>query len=106
MGKNKFSFEYVYETEVAVDSGQIGIGDPGYWDKAELDYDNICEVGGNAETNFEISNEHATLASIWPTLHGDGYHSVYSVWDGKKIVGVFVSLESNYFPTALDEVNG
>lgn len=99
----KKEFEFQFETAVAVDSGQLGIGDPGYWNKPELEYDNILEVGQNADANFDIENKYTTLASIWPTIYGDGMHSIYSVWNGKDIVGVFVSLESDNFATVLDD---
>jgi hypothetical protein len=89
-------YEFVFESRVAVDSGQLSIADPCYWSNDELSQENLSKLNEENTDNQIIelgvlNHVQATMATVFSTTRGDGIFDVYSVWKNKEIQGMFVS---------------
>ena len=93
-------FEFLWESRVAVDSGQLSIADPSYWSNKELSYDKILEAEHDPESptldlGF-LEKVEANMAVVFPTTIGDGVFDVFSVWKGEEVQGMFVSFVNDF----------
>ena len=99
--------EFILESSVAVDSGQLSIADPCYWDDKRLAYDHIIEHWESDEEDKDhiielgqLDYAGTNMAVVFPTATGDGIFNVYSVWKDEKIQGMFVSFVKHDFEVA------
>ena len=103
--------EFILESSVAVDSGQLSIADPCYWDDKRLAYDNILKhwdeqsLQEDKDPIIELGQlDHAetNMAVVFPTATGDGIFNVYSVWKDEEIQGMFVSFVKTDFEAEVE----
>jgi hypothetical protein len=98
---NSETIEFMTMGYLAVDSAQLSISDPCYWDDERLNYDKIIEAAEAMDSSEEICytlgdlpHANASMALVFPTMDGDGVYEVSSVWNGDRLLGYFVSVES------------
>jgi len=101
--------EFILESSVVVDSGQLSICDPCYWQDERLSYDNILKhwdeqaLEEDKDPIIELGQlDHvgSNMAVVFPTATGDGIFDVYSVWKDGEIQGMFVSFVKDDFEGA------
>lgn len=92
--------EFIYMGDVAVDSGQLAISDPSYWEDERLSRTAQDEAYEKSEDPYYelgiLEQVDASMAFVFSTKFGDGMHKVFSVWDKEELKGFYVSAESNY----------
>ena len=98
------TIDFITMGHLAVDSAQLAIGDPYYWNDERLDYEKVLEAGQAMDASDEICftvgdlpHANASMALVFPTMDGDGTYEVSSVWQGDRLLGYFVSVDSEGF---------
>ena len=104
MTDNSELLEFVTMGYLAVDSAQLAIGDPCYWSDERLSYEKAIEAAEAMDASAEICytlgdlpHAGASMALAFPTMDGDGTYEVSSVWQGDRLLGYFVSVDSEGF---------
>ncbi len=103
--------EYVHIGNIGVDTGQVVVGDPGYFegfDPAGADqsgkdsdfdfsYSGACAASqhGGGEIG-EFKHVPAAHAVVTRTAMGDGIFPVFQVWEDGKLVGLHVDLTMQF----------